>query len=606
MFGLLFFVALAGGMAINAPSASAAITVNTQPTTDFTTGTYKADAVFSVVKFGITQDAAETLSSVAVTIVAEGTAASGDFASLKVYKKKDETTVGFQSGEDTLVGTQETVNVGSATTISTGATAIGTTETTFYVVATIAASPTDTNAFSVDVATDGVVTSENSPTVTVLDGGATAIATIDTTAPTGFASQVYEDSDGDGTVDQVVIVIDGNLTICSVTDAEIGTDWTYTGNDIGGSLALSGDEETNFCDLDTGTGTITLKITGANENTTGHTIAPRIAYDNDDTDNSIADNDDNLGDVAEEITDGAAPVMISAVYKDISGDGIVDSIDVTYSEDIGSSTFTKSEWSFPIDSNPHNLDVDSVLISPDSTTDVRIAITSSDSEDLIAINDTIVEYTATTTGGGIIDGATNYAVDAELPVRVEGYIDIPSGGTPKLKQPNPNSGVTLYRLDGSPRVYVIKNKKRHWIQTPKEFNAAGYNWGKVKVVSAETLEEYPEAEDSTTELLRAVGSHKVYKINNGKRRWIKTAGEFNAAGYKWKDIKEVSSEVLASYQNEVLSELLRAVGDYKVYKLKGGKKYWIRTAEEFNAAGHSWEDVEDVDAEILDDYPNSE
>ena len=581
MFGLLFSVALAGGMAINAPSASAAITVNTQPTTDFTTGTYKADAVFSVVKFGITQDASETLSSVAVTVVAEGAAIAGDFASLKVYKE-DGTTVGFQSGQDTLIGTQSTVNVGSATTISTGTETIGSSETTFYVVATLAASPTDTNAFSVDMAADGIVTSANSPTVTVLDGGATAIATIDTVAPT--AAITYSDPDG--------IVKSGDSLTITATFNETMADSPIV------QIALSGANTVtavNMTKVDTtsytyvhtvtaGDGTVTVALsTGTDVAANVITSAPTSG--------------------ATFTVDNTAPVMVSAVYKDVDNDGIVDSIDVTYSEDIGSSTFVKSEWSF--DPNPHNLIIGSVLISPDSTTDVRIAITSSDSGDLTVINNTKVKYAA---GTGIVDGVGNYAADAELPVSVEDDKDEDDiEGEPKSKQPNPNSGVTLYRLDGSPRVYVIKNKKRHWIQTPKEFSAAGYNWGKVKVVSAETLEEYSDdGETSTTELLRAVGSHKVYKINNGKRRWIETAGEFNAAGYKWKDIKDVSPEVLASYQNEVSSGLLRATGSHKVYIIENGKKRWIKTAGEFNAAGHRWGDVEDVSVATLDGYSDLE
>ncbi|MCK4592587.1 hypothetical protein KAT63_04085 [Candidatus Parcubacteria bacterium] len=322
------------------------------------------------------------------------------------------------------------------------------------------------------------------------------------------------------------------------------------------------------------------------------------------------------GGITEE--DGAAPVMISATYKDIDPeDEMVDSIDVTYSEDIEeNSTFVEDEWSFP--TNLHNL----VILPSDSTislTDVHIAIDPDNSVNIndTTTNDTIVGYVVVTgTNGGIIDGAGNYAKDQELPVGVEGdeeedeeededFIPVPGYGTARSKQPNPNSGVTLYRVDGDPRVYVIKNKKKHWIKTPKEFEAGNYSWSAVQVVSAEVLGEYPDAETSTTELLRAVGSYKVYKIENGKKRWIKTAGEFNAAGYKWKDIKEVSLEALASYQNEVSSELLRAVGDYKVYKLKGGKKYWIRTIGEFNAAGYNWEDVEEVTTETLDDYPDS-
>ena len=588
MFGLLFFVALAGGMAINVPMVSATVIVNTQPVADFTSGTYKADAVFSVVKFGIIQTEAETLSSVAVTIVAEGTATSGDFASLEVYKE-DGTTVGFQLGEDdTLVGTQATVNVGSATTISIGDTAIGDTETTFYVVATLAASPTDTNAFSVDMAADGIATSANSPTVTVLDGSATAIATIDT-APTVAITYSSDPAKA------------GAMTITATySEAIVGTPAISINQS--GSTDISA---VNMTSSDQIIWTYSYTVVAAD----GSTYIDGTAIVSLSTVADAASNNAASPTNTTFTIDTTAPVMISATYKDTDDDGTVDSIDVTYSEDITGSTFVDSEWSFP--TNLYGL----AILPGNSTisaTNIHIAIDPDNSVNIndTTINDTKVGYIATTVNGGIIDGANNYAEDQELRVCAEGDEDdipIPDYGHLKPKQPNPNSGVTLYRVDGDPRVYVIKNKKKRWIQTPKEFNDAGYNWGKVKVVSAETLEEYPDdGETSTTELLRAVGSHKVYKINNGKRRWIETAGEFNAAGYKWKDIKDVSPEVLASYQNEVSSGLLRATGSHKVYIIENGKKRWIKTAGEFNAAGHRWGDVEDVSVVTLDSYSDLE
>ena len=173
-------------------------------------------------------------------------------------------------------------------------------------------------------------------------------------------------------------------------------------------------------------------------------------------------------------------------------------------------------------------------------------------------------------------------------------------------EPNINSGVTLYRMPGQHRVYVIKNKKKHWIKTPKEFEDANYNWSEIQEITAELLEQYPDAEPLVTELLRAIGDHKVYKLEAGKKRWIKTLGEFNAAGHNWEDVQEVSPEVLASYQSVVVSDLLRAIGDHKVYKIKDGKKRWVKTLGEFNAAGHHWKDVQEVPAQDLDNYPDSD
>lgn len=122
--------------------------------------------------------------------------------------------------------------------------------------------------------------------------------------------------------------------------------------------------------------------------------------------------------------------------------------------------------------------------------------------------------------------------------------------------PNENSGVILYRVPGDNRVYVIKNKKKQWIKSPKEFEENGYNWKKIQEVSAELLAKYPDAEQLVSELMRAIGDFKVYHIKNGKKQWIKTAEEFNAAGYDWNNIQTVTPETLAAYSDEQLAEAL--------------------------------------------------
>ncbi|MBW6440754.1 SH3 domain-containing protein [Patescibacteria group bacterium] len=172
--------------------------------------------------------------------------------------------------------------------------------------------------------------------------------------------------------------------------------------------------------------------------------------------------------------------------------------------------------------------------------------------------------------------------------------------------PNCNSGVTLYRMLGDYRVYAIKNKKKHWIKTAKEFEDNGYNWQKIQEVSASILAKYPDAEEAITELLRAIGDTRVYHISNGKKQWIRTAEEFIAAGYNWDKIKDVPAETLATYQDETTSNLLRVKGDTRVYHISNGKKQWIRTAEEFIAAGYDWNDIKEVLSQTLESYPDSE
>lgn len=150
-------------------------------------------------------------------------------------------------------------------------------------------------------------------------------------APTGFTSQTYSDANGDGTVETVTIVVNGSeaLTTCTVTAAsgEIATDWTYTGNSIGGSISEGS--------CVTATATITFTLTGTNANTTSHTTAPTIAYDNDDADASVRNATGILGTVAaQNITDGAKPIFLTAVTGDNNADGTVDRLVMTFSESV--------------------------------------------------------------------------------------------------------------------------------------------------------------------------------------------------------------------------------------------------------------------------------
>ena len=167
--------------------AYAAITVDTQPTEMISSGqTAKAlSSDISIAKFAISQDASETLSSVTVTIASvAGGVTSSEITNLKVYK--DEGDGVFGAG-DLVAGTQTTVNIGTATTINTlanntiGATG---TPTMFFITLTTSATWSDVttaDAIAISIATDGIVTSANPPTVTALTGANSLIA--DTSAP---------------------------------------------------------------------------------------------------------------------------------------------------------------------------------------------------------------------------------------------------------------------------------------------------------------------------------------------------------------------------------------------------------------------------------------
>jgi len=97
---------------------------------------------------------------------------------------------------------------------------------------------------------------------------------------------------------------------------------------------------------------------------------------------------------------------------------------------------------------------------------------------------------------------------------------------------------------------------------------------------------YPEGS-----LLRAIGDYKVYIIKGKYKRWIQTAEIYNHYGHlTWDDIINVNPSVLAGYQE---AWMIRADGDKKVYELNAdGTKHWLNmTAEQFVLTGHKWEMV---------------
>ncbi len=162
------------------------------------------------------------------------------------------------------------------------------------------------------------------------------------------------------------------------------------------------------------------------------------------------------------------------------------------------------------------------------------------------------------------------------------------------------AGTNIIQLDGSTyeyfnNPYEIKNGQKHWIPTVKIFNAHNFNWSDIQVVSENQLNSYPRAK-----LLRATGDKKVYYLTeSGMVRHIPSAEVFNSYGNNWEDIFEVSHDELNSYEP---NQLIRAEGDYKVYLLENGAKKWIQTAEEFNNRNYNWSKIAPVNQAEINYY----
>ena len=178
--------------------------------------------------------------------------------------------------------------------------------------------------------------------------------------------------------------------------------------------------------------------------------------------------------------------------------------------------------------------------------------------------------------------------------------------TPKAEASYPDG--TLLKGEGSPKIYVIKEGKKKWIKTAEEFIAGGYKWEDVKTISQEELDSIPDYTGGTTPstypdgtLLKTPESFKVYVIINQKKKWIPTPEVFETLGYQWGSITIIDRTKLAQIP-DYEDNLIRTIGDYKVYLIVNGIKRHIPNPEIFLNYGFSWDDVKDVSKETVNQY----
>jgi Fe-S-cluster formation regulator IscX/YfhJ len=163
---------------------------------------------------------------------------------------------------------------------------------------------------------------------------------------------------------------------------------------------------------------------------------------------------------------------------------------------------------------------------------------------------------------------------------------------------------TLVKLPDDPKVYVIKNCKKEWIKTAEEFKQEGYKWEDVKEVNSSVIQAYNDYLEATANLLRAIGQQKVYRVVDGKILWVPTIAAFNAQGLKWEDIQDVNESTVNQYPS---LKLVRVKGDPKVYYLtESGLKRWIPTIEVFNSYNNKWEDVVELESKDVNGYSNND
>ncbi len=106
-------------------------------------------------------------------------------------------------------------------------------------------------------------------------------------------------------------------------------------------------------------------------------------------------------------------------------------------------------------------------------------------------------------------------------------------------------------LRGSgPEVYVIYGGSKLWIRSPEAFNGMGYQWSDVLQVPDGVLNRMPSHAPVDGTLLGVRNDPKVWVMDAGKRRWVRSPEVLNrdAASWdnSWPHIRQVPADTLAA------------------------------------------------------------
>lgn len=185
----------------------------------------------------------------------------------------------------------------------------------------------------------------------------------------------------------------------------------------------------------------------------------------------------------------------------------------------------------------------------------------------------------------------------------------------ELRMTYPNG--TLVRGSG-PAIYVIENNRRRHITSAKVLKDMGYKIGQVKKIKDEELASIPGgpavesgAKKIDGTLIRTKKNPAIYILDYGKRCHIAEWNVFQASGYSWKDVKIISEEEMAGYPQDapmVLNDglIVKAKGRSGIYVAEYGTLRPIKNLDTFKSLGYKWDWVKTVSAQYLDSVPKGE
>ncbi len=246
----------------------------------------------------------------------------------------------------------------------------------------------------------------------------------------------YRDLDSDGAIDTLRVTWSESVTVSLST----AVDWTIVGGDINATFSAAPDSPGLGTDKDI---TVTAD---ADETYSG--VAPTVAYDNGDANDSVVDGALNPAGTTGPVTmiDLAAPVILSATFYDADAapnDGKLDLITVVWSENINNVADGSGDWALT-GTNFGTITEGAVVCSTgtagENECDYNFTATTVKTD----VGNLSLAYSAL--GSSVTDGATPAAAKTITSASTPAFTD---AANPVVASTSPADGATGVALDAS-------------------------------------------------------------------------------------------------------------------------------------------------------------
>jgi hypothetical protein len=98
----------------------------------------------------------------------------------------------------------------------------------------------------------------------------------------------------------------------------------------------------------------------------------------------------------------------------------------------------------------------------------------------------------------------------------------------------------VVKEEDAEEIYVYQDNKFRWISSLDAFEHFGFTWGDVHIVEDGFLERFEKGTPLHV-LLKCRASPHIYRLEEGKKRWIVDIAAFEAEGHVWEDVRLINN-----------------------------------------------------------------